>query len=210
MISTSRRTTSKRKRKVTDEKCIQENQRKSKHGRMTTAEIRAAMSPFCHYCFGPLEWGRGPRMGLGQGTLDRIDNDRNYAPNNVVAACYACNMMRNTMGRSDFYRFLYMNIGRGTDIEPTDPGQRVPVRNYSPSATADMVRQQGGRCYLTGLAFEYTRGSPRYPSVDRIDSAIGYTAENVAVCLVPINRMKNVYSVDETLEYLGGIRRRVG
>ena len=36
--------------------------------------------------------------------IDRVDNDRGYYPDNVVACCTSCNMMKGTMQRSRFVK----------------------------------------------------------------------------------------------------------
>jgi hypothetical protein len=60
---------------------------------------------------------------------------------------------------------------------------------------------QGGVCALTKMAFDWGfgvehRANPFGPSVDRIDSKIGYIPSNVQVVCYIVNLAKNEYSVD--------------
>ena len=153
-------------------------------------------TPICHYCFIDLRWERGDHVGLDKGTLDRIDNDKNYSLDNVVAACYGCNMMRNDMRQEEFYDFIY-NMAKRTKTDIHEP-KDIRMSNYGKRKSEELIKKQNGRCYLSGIPFRYERG-PYYPSADRIDSTIGYKDDNVAICLTPFNRMKNVYTKEEAI-----------
>jgi hypothetical protein len=70
-----------------------------------------------------------------------------------------------------------------------------------PITTAELIekhREQGGRCYYTGLPYECYEGSvgvlpPLSLSVDRIDPGAGYTRENVVLCAWFMNCAKNAW-----------------
>lgn len=62
--------------------------------------------------------------------------------------------------------------------------------------------RQGGKCAVTGMPMTHERGNGRKwtnASLDRIDSSVGYTEENVRLVCVAINLMKNNMSHDEFL-----------
>lgn len=62
-------------------------------------------------------------------------------------------------------------------------------------------RKQGGKCYYTGmeLTFDGNR-RPSALSIDRVDSSLGYTQENVVLCSRVVNEMKSNMGVDELVE----------
>lgn len=64
----------------------------------------------------------------------------------------------------------------------------------------EMVKRAGGRCELTGIPFSReivssvrSRETPWFPSVDRIDSAQGYTAVNTRLVCLAVNIALNVW-----------------
>jgi hypothetical protein len=71
--------------------------------------------------------------------------------------------------------------------------------------TAAWVREQlaSGCCAVTGLPFHVeinrARKHPRAPSLDRIDSAKGYTTDNVRVVLWAVNTGCMEWGLDEYL-----------
>lgn len=64
---------------------------------------------------------------------------------------------------------------------------------------------QRGRCALTGLEIELATSQNKRgtASLDRIDSALNYTADNVQWVHKTINRMKNMFSQDYFIEMCG-------
>lgn len=59
----------------------------------------------------------------------------------------------------------------------------------APELTAEVlqVMLEGGRCAISGIPFVFEKNNPLAPSVDRIDSRLGYTLENVRVVCQAIN-----------------------
>jgi hypothetical protein len=60
--------------------------------------------------------------------------------------------------------------------------------------------KQGGLCALSGVPMTYTKGAGRLPtnlSMDRIDSAVNYTVENVQLVCYQANLMKSELSVQQ-------------
>jgi hypothetical protein len=61
---------------------------------------------------------------------------------------------------------------------------------------------QEGRCYYTGIPMLYDgSGRPECVSIDRVDSARGYTHDNIVLCCAHVNEMKNSLSVPEMLQW---------
>lgn len=66
--------------------------------------------------------------------------------------------------------------------------------SLSLDALCDLYDAQEGRCAITGLPFDISSGSeddrwrrPFPPSIDRIDSALGYTPENIRLVCAAVN-----------------------
>ena len=55
-------------------------------------------------------------------------------------------------------------------------------------------------CYYTGIILTLEPKQPNTISLDRIDSSLGYTKDNVMFCLVEINLMKRDYSKERFTE----------
>ena len=58
---------------------------------------------------------------------------------------------------------------------------------------ADKYMEQKGRCALTGVKMRQARGlmDPFCPTIDRIDSTVGYTPENSQIVCLQVNLAKN-------------------
>lgn len=58
---------------------------------------------------------------------------------------------------------------------------------------ADKYIRQGGRCALSGVKMRLARGlmDPFCPTIDRIDSRLGYTPENCQIIALQVNLAKN-------------------
>jgi hypothetical protein len=68
---------------------------------------------------------------------------------------------------------------------------------------------RGGFCALTGIRFNLKNGKTwDSPSIDRIDSAKGYTKDNVRVVLYCVNVMANVWGSDKIVEIAEAIVNR--
>lgn len=66
----------------------------------------------------------------------------------------------------------------------------------------DMWRNQDGKCAVTGLVMTWAKGTylPTSISIDRIDSGIGYHADNVRLICYAINAFKGVWSDNHMIE----------
>lgn len=72
---------------------------------------------------------------------------------------------------------------------------KSPKYNYSFNLTYDYIlnlyRNQNGKCFYTGRVMTFTRGCNDSLSIDRIDSVLGYTVDNVVLCCSKVNVMKS-------------------
>lgn len=74
--------------------------------------------------------------------------------------------------------------------------------NLSPDYISELMARQDGRCALTGMKLSMTPSSasgraPFAPSLDRIDSSIGYIDGNVRIVCRMANLARNVFSDSE-------------
>jgi hypothetical protein len=68
----------------------------------------------------------------------------------------------------------------------------------TPTLIKALCEQQGDRCALTGIQFDYTancefHNRPFAPSIDRRDSRGGYTLDNIQITCVMVNKAKNEF-----------------
>lgn len=74
-----------------------------------------------------------------------------------------------------------------------------------------LVERSGYRCAVTGIAFEAPVAgtkSPWTPSLDRIDSNLGYSFENCRLVCVAVNYALNQWGTDVLLRIADGIRSK--
>lgn len=64
--------------------------------------------------------------------------------------------------------------------------------------------KQGGRCYFSGRPMVTTSGQ-RLASLDRINSAKGYTTKNTVLVAVIVNTMKSNLKVEEFLDWCSAV-----
>jgi len=62
--------------------------------------------------------------------------------------------------------------------------------------------RQSGRCYYSGLPLVTELNSPNKVSIDRLNSSLGYTEDNVVLCTSRVNLMKRDMTVDEFREII--------
>lgn len=84
--------------------------------------------------------------------------------------------------------------------------QLAAKKNLEHTITNDYVfslwEQQGGKCAKTGIALDPSTGTvanrnPYGPSLDRIDSSLGYIPKNVELVCCHYNLAKAAYSEDQ-------------
>jgi hypothetical protein len=68
----------------------------------------------------------------------------------------------------------------------------------------ELMSSQAGRCYYTGTLIDTVRKpkNPLGPSLDRVDSKLGYTKANVVISCLWVNYAKNDFSSQEFQELL--------
>lgn len=79
--------------------------------------------------------------------------------------------------RSSIYRNIYFNI--------------------SFEILESIFNKQEGKCFYSGRALEFKPGARDKLTIDRIDSAKGYTSDNIVLCSYIINMMKRSLSIKE-------------
>jgi transcriptional regulator with XRE-family HTH domain len=65
---------------------------------------------------------------------------------------------------------------------------------------------QSGRCAVTSLPLDVTNANIRRPSVDRIDSSLGYIPSNLQIVMLALNYMKNDSAQEDITALLSDIR----
>ena len=82
-------------------------------------------------------------------------------------------------------------------------GREVTI---TPEDVENLYEKQGRICAMTKIPIDFGNLDIRHAdrkvtaSVDRIDSSIGYTKENIQIVHRDINWMKNIYSKDYFIE----------
>lgn len=85
-------------------------------------------------------------------------------------------------------------------------GKSIPVDiNVNKDFVMQIAMNQGFKCYYTGLTM-VVGDNFKAPSLDRVDSAKGYTKDNVVLCCRGINYCKSEYSEMELRKFLYEIR----
>lgn len=80
--------------------------------------------------------------------------------------------------------------------------------DITPALLLELFEQQGGRCYWLGvpLVVSTEKLGPERPSVDRIDPALGYTADNVVISCIFANLGRLTMSAWETRAFVELVR----
>lgn len=80
--------------------------------------------------------------------------------------------------------------------------------SISKSDIERLLTGQSERCYYSGLKFNYSaiKNNPLYPSLDRVDSRLGYVPGNIVLVAWFINRAKSDCSVTEFIELLDRLK----
>ena len=73
-----------------------------------------------------------------------------------------------------------------------------------------MWEAQGGKCAYTFFDMTTQASSPYSVSVERIDSAIGYTKQNTILVCFAVNRMKSDFDPLLFYEFCRGVVKHLG
>ncbi len=83
---------------------------------------------------------------------------------------------------------------------------RTYSRKYKISIKVDdllkLYKQQKGLCALTHVPMKYCPNNLKSMSIDRIDSSIGYTKDNIQLVCKWVNLAKNTHSNDDMIKVL--------
>lgn len=84
--------------------------------------------------------------------------------------------------------------------------------DLTPEALAELWRDQGGRCAITGIGMDININETEshgldYVSLDRVDQNRGYSMDNVQLVCMFINLGKGMHSDAEVMEILEKIKK---
>ena len=169
---------------------------------LTKTQFETMISEPCFYC-------AYHKDGEVNG-IDRIDNNKGYLIDNVVACCEACNAMKGSQHPQEFIDKLYTIWKYTSDKIPiqeeylqkwssTYLSKTLPAyKRYIKGATArniewELTEEQfniiiSQSCYLCGLS----TNDKNHNGIDRTDNTKGYTLDNSKPCCGHCNLMKGV------------------
>lgn len=70
--------------------------------------------------------------------------------------------------------------------------------------------KQGGKCFYTGRDMYFGAGTPDSPSLDRVNSTLGYLPDNIVLCQYKVNVVKNSLSVHELILFCRDVLNHIG
>jgi hypothetical protein len=151
--------------------------------------------------------------------IDRMNQAEGYIQSNSVSCCAMCNWLKGSLDSATFIkRIRHIH----SFMKNTDPHQKYPEcfpdakcvsyasyrsraekREFEFTITHDDYKTITNQdCYLCGKKSTDTNTN----GIDRVDNAIGYTAENCKACCKECNHMKNQYALDTLLEKIERIK----
>lgn len=183
------------------------------------------------------------KAGNWSASLDRIDSSKGYTPDNVQWIHKDVNKMKINLSHDRFIemceyvrnpsRPINRSLDTSINISPhfcrLNHGART--RNIKVDISKDDIVEmyilQGGRCKLTNLNIDFVSnkiiskaGNPNYStvgstaSVDRINSGLGYSINNIHLVHVDINLMKwdfeIMYFIDTCTSIANNMRTKNG
>ena len=80
--------------------------------------------------------------------------------------------------------------------------------NLTDEIVEDILKQQGGKCYFTGVVLTFGTHDWNSLSIDRLNNDLGYTKENIVLVTRFVNSSKNTQTNEEFINnikqcYLG-------
>lgn len=173
---------------------------------LTDDEERALLYGDCVYC--------GAEAGPFN-TIDRLDNARGYVTGNVVTACDTCNMTKGCLDPQTYIdrckHIAFIHTGEGELHEET----WAPTKHAS--VTMAIYKRSAKK---KGLAFELTEEefdeltndcctyccqpttAIHKNGIDRVESGLGYVADNCVTCCGQCNIAKKKLTNDEFIEHV--------
>lgn len=161
-------------------------------------EILSMLCKTCGYC------NKNPEIAYQNG-IDRIDNNKGYTHNNVIACCDVCNTMKGTHNIDMFLTFCkninnnypskkiindIVVINKYSDIK-YKAGKRNIEFNISAAEFKSIMRFKCNYC---------SNSNHNSNGLDRIDSTKNYVVNNVVPCCGVCNIMKNNYSISTFID----------
>ena len=116
-------------------------------------------------------------------------------PSGYMCYCKSCNSKRNKKYREDpenltkACKRIYGYISRRIRLKGLD-------NDFNASFIKDLYNRQNGVCAYTGDKLSLRSGLPSTLSVDRINSSLGYTKDNVTLVTWEVNNAKQDSSMD--------------
>ena len=152
--------------------------------------------------------------------ITRIDNTKDYNNRNIMLICSVINRMRYGMHLLDFMLFCKM-ISDHQQIKNNNTNKQIKISNemirfidkkyidlisnankrdidvnISQSDIISKYISQNGKCALSGLELSHNKENLNL-SVDRIDSNLNYTKDNIQLIVNILNKSKIDYTNDE-------------
>lgn len=162
-------------------------------------------------------------------SLDRIDPNVGYIPNNVRFVCYFANLLKRDFTDQDVFLLLdsfhtkMPEQGPLPEPRSIDTKLRACFRNAMRRTrdykwTTDLhitdLRQlysaQQGRCAITRRILSHVPVTPFSLSIDRIDSAKHYTKDNIHLVCLSVNIAKLDYPLADFVDVLDMASRGEG
>jgi hypothetical protein len=174
----------------------------------------------CYYCNMEILLEIGYRK-LNQIFIDRVNNELGHIKDNVCISCLHCNHSKNINTKEKYLE--YLNILKGKEILKQKSKQKKIYwekelfktcnrTNKNINITIEWIKNQyiiqEGLCFYSNILM--IPSEEKYnlfqPSLEKINSELGYDQENCVLTLLGINLGKNNSSPEELLEYLENLR----
>ena len=183
---------------------------------LTPKQVKNLTSQNCYYCgIPPQKTIQNRKCSRGQYTyngIDRIDNSLGYLENNVVTACWECNIGKSTQTLKGFLNWVFHihtpTFPMSTMLAPIQKW-RTQLKNYKWTALSrklnfNLTDEQASYLFQTPCAYcesPPNNGKPGhyYSGIDRIDNTKGYELDNCVPSCFCCNRAKKDRTLDQFL-----------
>ncbi len=124
----------------------------------------------------------------------------------VLNRYYSLSTDKKVLYQENVRRWQHTNIFRNRFLQARS---RAAKRNIEFSITVEtletLYQKQNGKCFFSGMALGLTQDRKYVLSVDRLNSSMGYTPDNVVLVCAAINTMKSDLSVDEFIDIVKNV-----
>ncbi len=184
-----------------------------KEFKLTLDEFTEIISKPCYYCNQSNEYNING--------IDRVDNNKGYLKDNIVACCFICNRMKHTLDLDEFIsKLYYINYYIKNKISlitndiiikypNTLTSGRTSYASYKRRAIEERKKEftlteieynnlLNGCCYLCGIftSKQHSNG------IDRFNNNIGYIIDNCRTCCGHCNNIKNEIPIGILYHYI--------